>query len=405
MQPVDRQRRRLLQTNSLAASDLERAGDYNQRVTLQAIRLRGPTTRVELARVTGLTTPGIANIIHRLLKENLIMEIGRLHGRRGQPAMRLAINPDGCFSIGINIDRDHVTVVMLDFAGKVRARATQELDSAPPETVIAFCRKTVDGMLKNKQFPKDRIIGIGVALPANLGGATRSNRPSSHRAWNTLDVPRAFADAMPLPVLVENDAIAAAIGELQLGHGLRDSSFFYILISAALSGALVIDGHVFPGADGRSGEIGLLPLRSRRTEAKSLQEAVSLCALYAMLAAGGYKITRPDQLSSLKDSGQQLLSGWVDAAADFLFDPLLAVSCLINPKAVFIGGRLPVEIVDRLVERLNQRLHKRAGDLTTEMPVVRAAVAEDAAAIGAAILPVNDKLLPSRNALMKTSHQ
>ncbi len=304
MQPVDRQRRRKAQGGSLAGTNLERAGDYNQRVTLQAIRVNGPITRVDLARLTGLTTPAIANITNRLLNENLIVEVGRLHGRRGQPAMRLAINPDGCFSIGINIDRDHVTVVALDFTGDVRARATQEIDFALPDAVVAFSRKAIDNMLKGKQFPRDRIIGIGIALPDDLGRVNLPHRPSSYGVWNTVDVTRLFADVLPLPVFVENDATAAAIGELQFGHGLRSPSFFYILISAALGGALVIEGNSFRGADGRSGEIGFLPLRSRRTEARSLQEAVSLSALYEQLAAAGFKVSRPEHLDALKEEGQ-----------------------------------------------------------------------------------------------------
>ena len=84
MQFLDRQRRserRRAQAGSLAGTNLERAGDYNQRVTLQAIRVNGELTRVDLARLTGLTTPAIANITHRLLDDDLIVEVGRLHGR------------------------------------------------------------------------------------------------------------------------------------------------------------------------------------------------------------------------------------------------------------------------------------------------------------------------------------
>src|SRR5687768_11213161 len=138
MELPDRQRRserRRAQGGSLAGTNLERAGDYNQRVTLQAIRLNGPITRAELAQLTGLTTPAIANITNRLLNERLIVEVGRLHGRRGQPAKRLAVNADGAFSIGVNIDRDHVTVVALDLNGTVRARVTDEIDFALPDAV------------------------------------------------------------------------------------------------------------------------------------------------------------------------------------------------------------------------------------------------------------------------------
>ncbi|MCA1934780.1 MAG: winged helix-turn-helix domain-containing protein, partial [Asticcacaulis sp.] len=91
----------------LSGTNLERAGDHNQRVTLQAIRARGPITRADLADITSLTAPAIANITRRLLNDGLILKAGRLTGGRGQPATQLVVNPDGAFSIGLNIDRDH----------------------------------------------------------------------------------------------------------------------------------------------------------------------------------------------------------------------------------------------------------------------------------------------------------
>jgi predicted NBD/HSP70 family sugar kinase len=317
--------------------------------------------------------------------------------------MRLAINPDGCFSIGINIDRDHVTVVALDFLGNVRARTVDEVDFALPDAVVAFTRKAIQGMRKSGKFPLERVIGIGVALPDDLGRIDLPHRPKSYGVWSTVDISRLFADVLPVPVFAENDAAAAAIGELQFGHGMRSPSFFYILISAALGGGLVIDGNYFRGANGRSGEIGFLPLKSRRTNARSLQQAVSLSALYEALAAAGHRVSRPDQLTALKTGGQAVVEDWVDAAADFLTEPLIAVSCLVDPKAVFIGGRLPAPLVDRLADRLNERLRNVAVEVPVIAPVLRAAMAADAPAIGAAILPFNERLLPSRATLMKSA--
>src|SRR5215468_3773341 len=111
----------------LSGTNLERAGDHNQRVTLHAIRVNGPITRAELAQITGLTAPAIANITKRLLTDNLIQEAGRRRGGRGQPATKLVINPDSWFSIGLNVDRDHITMLVLDFEGRVRARASREV--------------------------------------------------------------------------------------------------------------------------------------------------------------------------------------------------------------------------------------------------------------------------------------
>lgn len=386
----------------LSGTNLERAGDYNQRVTLQAIRLEGPLTRADLAAMTGLTAPTIANITKRLLDENLILEAGKLHGERGQPAMKLAVNPDGCFSIGMNIDRDHITLVLLDFAGQVRARATREIDFASPDTVLAFFETETRRMLEGWELDAKPILGIGVAMPDDMGSVDLPHRPPEYSAWNHVDVRAMLSSVLSLPVYVENDAAAAALGELQYGHGLQKPSFFYILLASGLGGGLVIEGEYFRGANGRSGEIGFLPVRSRRTEARTLQGAVSLSALYADLEIAGFKPAAPEALLELPLEGQATIDSWIDLSAELLAPTLAAVSCVVNPEAVYIGGRLPAALVDRLTHALNQRL-TRMESVPIMAKVLRAATAADAPAIGAAILPFIDQLLPSKAALRKTA--
>ncbi|TWB40988.1 ROK family transcriptional regulator [Nitrospirillum pindoramense] len=387
---------------SLSGTNLERAGDHNQRVTLQAIRVGGQITRAELVELTGLTLPAIANITKRLLNEGLIMEAGRQHGGRGQPAILLQMNPDGCFSIGVNIDRDHITVVVLDLLGKVRARASREIDFAPPEVVAHFFRTEITAILQRTGLPLSRFIGIGVAMPDDIGRVPLPRCPDVYAAWHDVDVAGLFADILPLPVFVENDATAAALGELQFGHGLRHRSFFYILISGGLGGGIVVDGIQFRGARGRSGEIGFLPVRSDRTHARTLQEAVSLSALYDRLAAAGRPIDQPEQLCHLAGTpGEAVMDEWIELAADLMTDPLVATNCLVNPEAIFLGGRLPAPLVDRLAAALNHRLSDH--HIPQVAPVLRAAMAADAPAVGAGMLPFTDRLLPSRAALMKTA--
>lgn len=389
------------QGSHLSGTNLERAGDHNQRVTLQAIRVDGPMTRADLAQITGLTAPAIANITKRLLDDRLIVEAGKVHGGRGQPAMKLAVNPDGCFSIGMNIDRDHITIVLLDFAGQVRSRATREIEFASPAAVVDFFKAETQRMLAGWDFVATPILGIGVAMPDDMGRVDLPHRPADYDAWNSTDVRKLLSSTLALPIFIENDAAAAALGEMQFGHGLRKPSFFYILITSGLGGGLVIEGEYFRGAEGRSGEIGFLPVRSRRTPARSLQGVVSLSALYAHLEQGGFKLAHPDELSLLPPDGQALVESWIDLAAELLTDPVVGVSCVVNPEAVYIGGRLPADIVDRLTHALNQRLSK-VRDVPVVAKVLRAATAADAPAVGAAILPFIDQLLPSRATLRKT---
>jgi predicted NBD/HSP70 family sugar kinase len=385
----------------LSGSNLQRAGDHNQRVTLHAIRVNGPVTRVALAQQTGLTPAAIANITGRLLKDRLILAAGRMHGARGQPATKLVVNPDSCFSVGLNVDRDHITLVLLDFAGRVRARAAREIRFAKPATVRAFFQRAVDQVLTSAGIARSRVIGVGVAFPDDIARAHLPDQPGDYAAWAAVKVDDLLRDVLGVPVFVENDAAAAAIGEMQFGSGHRYRSFFYLLITAALGGGLVVDGAYFRGAHGRSGEIGWLHDRNAAGEDMQLQNIVSLSALYSRLADGGYRIASPRRLARLDAGARAIVDRWILESTEALVKSMVAINCLINPEAILIGGRLPAALVDRLAAALNDRMSDFAAQVPAIAPCARAITADDAPAVGAAILPFNHTLLPTRFALLK----
>jgi len=379
---------------SLSGTNIERAGDYNQRVALQSIRVGLAKTKQEVAAYTGLTVPAVTNITNRLLDDGLILEAGKLHGHRGQPAMTFMVNPDGCYSIGLNIDRDHVTIVLLDLAGQVRARATREIAFASPEEVAAFFDEHCKAFRRLRSIKGDRIVGVGVAVPDDLAKTDLPHRPAAYEAWNTVNLRALLAGGHGWPITVENDAAAAALGELHFGHGMRNRSFFYMLVSSGLGGGLVIDGEYFRGAHGRSGELGFLPVDG--SGEATLEDFFSLSSLYEAL--GDLAPGDPAELGDLPPQASGRVDAWLDQAAERLCDPLVSISCLIDPQAVFIGGRLPAPLIDRLAQAVNDKLAARRLALAMA-PVHRAALSTDAPAMGAAIIPIIARHLPSRSAL------
>jgi predicted NBD/HSP70 family sugar kinase len=157
------------------------------------------------------------------------------------------------------------------------------------------------------------------------------------------------------------------------------------------------------GATGRSGELGLLRERAAAGEARQLQNIVSLSALYDLLTSAGYSVGSPHELALLEGRARQIVTTWIESAAQALEDAFVAVNCLLNPEAVLIGGRLPAALVDRLAARLNERLATHRATIPAIAPVARAAMSDDAPAVGAAILPFSERFLPTRFALMKSA--
>ena len=88
-----------------------------------------------------------------------------------------------------------------------------------------------------------------------------------------------------------------------------------------------------------------------------------------------------------------MIDQWLTDSIEALGQPLVAIACLFDPDAVLIGGRLPMPLVERLATGLTERL---AGTrLPVRTPVLPATMAQDAPAVGAAILPFLAHLLPS----------
>lgn len=388
----------------LSGTNLERAADHNQRITLHAIRVKGTTTRVELARLTGLTAPAIANITKRLIADDLVLEDGQIRNGRGQPAIKLKLNPTACFAIGVNIDRDHVAMAVVNFAGQSIARRTVEVDFALPSDVEQFYKSSIEDMVADTGIDVERLVGIGVATPDDLGSVELTGRPQQYSQWDTTAMADLFAHPYSLPVFIENDAAAAAMGELQLGSGHSYDSAFYILISWGLGGGYFTDGNYVRGFAGRSGEIGFLNCSGAGGRSEQIQQWVSLSGLSRHLQAHGETLSAlfaPDHA----DHFEALVDDWIDGAVLRLFDAMIAINCLLNPAAVLLGGRLPKKFLVRLEARLNDHLAAQAQHIPTLAPVRLAELAEDSPTVGAAILPFSHYLLPKPGTLWKPDGQ
>lgn len=380
-------------SRSLSGTNLERAGDYNQRAVLQAIRHHRDATRALIAQQTGLTAPAIANIVSRLIDAGVVRNAGRRQGGRGQPALKLQVVPDGAFGIGLNIDRDHLTLVTLDLDGAVRSRVTREIAFAMPDDVCRFVCDELDGAILAGGIDRGRVLGVGIAIPDDLGRITLPHQPPGYGAWTDTDPAALLGPLFDWPIHCDNDAAAAALGEAEYGTAFDNPSFFYLLISAGLGGGAVIDRNYHRGAHARSGEIGLMPDRAAGRAGTNVQDTVSLSALLARLEAAGRRGASIADLADDDATVRAVVDRWITDSVATLTAPLVAIACLIDPDAVLIGGRLPMPIIERLVAGLTAAL--TAIPLPARLAIMPAVMAQDAPAIGAAIFPFLHHLLPS----------
>ena len=166
----------------------------------------------------------------------------------------------------------------------------------------------------------------------------------------------------PLRRRIERPAVSA---------GRTYRTCFYRLVPAALGGGLVEDGCYFRGANGRSGEIGLLLGRNATGEQVPLQHIVSLSAIYERLAASGVQVSSPKGLTRLGADANVVIERWIVEATEARLPSLAAANCLINPDAILIGGLLAARLIDRLAASSRARMADVAGQLPVVAQIAR----------------------------------
>lgn len=229
---------------------------------LDLLRTQGTLSRVELAERTGLTPATITNTVRRLIDAGLVHEIGRGHQNgRGQPRRLLELDPAAWFAVGIQVDRTTTTIVVLDFAGaRVADASLRGSGGASPETTIAALDEHVTALLRSNGIAHDRVLGAGLVThgPQDRDrGVLLTVQPDP--AWLEFPLTATLAERLGIPVLLENDATAAAFGE-QWAGAVPTDTFGLVYMGSGIGGGVIVDGESYRGRASNAVEIGHIAL-------------------------------------------------------------------------------------------------------------------------------------------------
>jgi predicted NBD/HSP70 family sugar kinase len=212
-----------------------------------------------------------------------------------------------------------------------------------------------------------------------------------------------------MPVYLENNAMAAAVGERWYGAGRQIDTFFYIYLGSGLGGGLVMHGQPYEGFTGHAGEIGYLPTilaggatSSESGDAPHVGLHFNMPRLYEALRTYGSEVRTLEDLDALLDARHPALLEWMDDASDHLTGLVLAIEYLLDPEAICFGGRLSGAIVGELMNRVARQLpNRRIGGKVTAPRHFLATAGVDDAALGVATLPIYEIFAPAPRVLLK----
>jgi predicted NBD/HSP70 family sugar kinase len=397
----------------LTGTNLVYTKKYNLRIVHEVIRLFGPLSRADVARHTELSVQTVSNLVKELLALHLVQEGGRRSEGRGAPSTDLTINPDGAYALGLDLDRDHLTGLLVDIAGQVRQRIHLQIDSPSPEQAVELVCETAKALVERQGLRLDQVAGLGVGIPGPMHLAENGHdylvNPKAFPGWQNIPLASLLRERLGMPVYLENNAMAAAVGERWYGAGRQIGTFFYIYFGSGLGGGLVMDGEPYQGFTGNAGEIGYLPtILARHAATGDAQEVphvglhFNMPRLYARLREDGSDASSLEDLDRLLVDENAALLEWMDDASDHLTGLVLAIEYLLDPEAICFGGRLSDRVVGGLMERVARQLPERRIEGKPTAPRhLLATAGVDAGALGVATLPIYEIFAPAHTILLK----
>lgn len=337
--------------------------DMNRKTVFQLISNVGEISRAEISRRTGISAPTVLKIIDYFLENDFVFEAGEGESSLGRKPQLLKFNPEAAFSIGVEFEGNFLRIGIVDLHGKIKFYKQIRISNNFDDIVENDLKFYINSIIEEAKIPKHKILGVGLGIPgvvdpennivefAPLVGITDKKNYSY--------LVDRLSKEIGLPVLIENDANAAVIGEFVTRKLDADSDLLYVSLGTGLGAGIILNGKLRRGKRNFAGEIGYMVFDKDYITSKSkggwMETLVNFNALQQKW--GDF-----DKLELIQNSKEVKLSKDYYLLIDFVASNLaLSIANILNIldiDKVVIGG-ISTEILGKpLIESVQEYLNK-----------------------------------------------
>lgn len=335
----------------------------NERTVLDLIRQRGPVSRAQISRVSGLSKPTVSQALTALESARLVREAGRSSGGKGPSAVLYELNARAGWVVGIDVGRAWVRAALADLTGEIVARRDERARVRSSQTLIAQLGEVAHALadeagLRWRQVTFATIGSPGVFHP-ELGQVSLAH---SLPGWGRQGLVEAVQRELGTNIAFENDVNLAALGEQWRGLGKGVDDFVVLHIGTGVGVGLVLGGQLYRGSSGAAGEVGYLPLLGTDPGDPEIRRHGALDAVAGAsgVVADAQRRGMPSPLTAKKvfgaaRRGDRVAKRTVADEARWIALAIAAVVSVVDPELVILGGGIGVN-GDLLLEPIEREL-------------------------------------------------
>src|SRR5688572_7128491 len=374
--------------------------EVNRSIVLDIIRRGGRVSRTDLARRSALTKPTVSAIVEDLIARGIVQEVGygKTVASGGRRARLLEFDDNSAAYLGIRFGVHTPTVGIADARGEIRATRHTTTVRGGARRPLAQALRSTDELLKETTLRRERLQAAGGPVRGLVDQGAGEVTLAPDLSWSSVPMRALVQEALGLPVVVGNVTNACAIAEGRVGVARGVRSFVWVYVGSGIGAGIVIDGQLFHGHRGYSGEIGHCPLVSDGPEcgcglrgclevlasgqaiARAAEEAVARGEVTALA-----RYERRDALAvaNAARAGDEVARGILTNASEYLGVGISFLMNLLNPAMVVLGGAV-TEALEPVVAPLRASVEKHTLKSET-VKIVASSLGDRAPLIGSVL--------------------
>lgn len=214
---------------------------------------RDPISMNELASALKLSLPTVTQNLKELQESKLVVEAGVFESTGGRKAKAIVCDNTARYSIGLDITRNHAGIVLIDLGGSVIKHVRLKYPFENSKNYFEGLGKKLNSFIAESKVDKEKILGVGIALPAILSNDNLSVSYATVIDFQGGSV-NSFSEFIPYPCVMCNDANAAGFAELWGSYG--EQFVVYLSLNNSVGGSVIIGENIYQGQNRRGGEFG-----------------------------------------------------------------------------------------------------------------------------------------------------
>jgi N-acetylglucosamine repressor len=380
-------------------ADSHKLRESNRALVLQILGEGKAVTRSELARRSSLAKPTVSTIVEALVAEGVVHELGSgpVRSKAGPRGRLVGLNPDAAAFLGIHYGVKGTSLALADARGEIRTTAVMASFREDPSAALREVLPAALELCRSTSTPPERLRGVGVAVPGLVQHETGTCVFAPNLGWTNVPLGDALTGLFHVGTTVRNSMQAAAVAEACVGVGKNVHAFVWLYIGSGVGAALVIDGQVFYGKRGYTGELGHWPVvpegavcacgRRGCLETVASNEAVE--AVASARWSEHHRHRPPHRLDALTvaaaaQNGEPFARAALDEVGEHLGAAVASLLNLLDPDLIVLDGGL-IRTGSYLLEVV-RRSAKRLAIGGGAAPIVPSSVDDDAMLRGAVFL-------------------